>query len=409
MGLRVRVDGTAPIHFQVIINRVKREIPLDIHWPPDRFDEKKGCLPRKKNDPDVDAYNVAIGNGFTKANNIRKDYLIRGIPLTMDAFLKEYKTDLNKTNFIAYLEKRSAMRLKDDEIADSTYIKEKGALTKIKQFSDPLPFSDFNVGWASRFDKFLEKQGNDHNSRWSYHKIIKTYLSLAKKDNITFENPYDSFRATMVESNWGPLTFDELKVLVQAYMNWSKEPLPPMKRVNGKYQEDTRPGLTHAQIIVLRRFLFACNSALRISDLQELDRSMFTDGKMSITPRKTERYGTLIKSVPLNDIAMQMLQDEIADNPEETKIFDRYTEQYSNGLLKVIAVKVGLNKRLHHHVARYTYGSLSDEAGANHTALMKQMGIKKRDTLAKYVKTNAQRIAANVDQLNTMVNGILQS
>ncbi|HEY0740237.1 MAG TPA: hypothetical protein VGD40_02210 [Chryseosolibacter sp.] len=54
-------------------------------------------------------------------------------------------------------------------------------------------------------------------------------------------------------------------------------------------------------------------------------------------------------------------------------------------------------------VARFTYGSLMDEAGANHTALMKQMGIRKRETLNKYLKTNSKRIENNVQKFNNLI------
>jgi hypothetical protein len=50
---------------------------------------------------------------------------------------------------------------------------------------------------------------------------------------------------------------------------------------------------------------------------------------------------------------------------------------------------------------------MSDEAGANHTALMKQMGIRKRETLEKYTKTNKKRIEANVEGFNSLLKTLV--
>ncbi len=407
-----RKDGTAAVFLQVIINRKKERIGLDFTWPIKKFSEVKGCLPRMKADPDVETYNIVIGNATTKTNNIRKEYLIKGWNLTLDAFIRDYNSDLNKNNFIQYIEKKSHDRWKDREIDDSTYRKEKGVVNKLRELSESIPFHEFNSKWAFTFDKHLKtKYKNDDNTRWGNHKIMITYLNLARdQDKINFENPYSRFTNRLVESSWGPLTLDQMLLLIKFYMEWRNNPLPLLPRKNGGKQVDHRPGLTKAEVRVLRKFLFACNTALRISDLQELDEAQFSNGEMSITPHKTERYGTNIKSVMINDVARLMLDEEIADVKTERahkpslRIFENYIDQYCNRLLKRIATKTGLNIRLHMHMARYTFGSLMDQAGANHTAVMKMMGIIKRSTFDKYTKTNNTVISDGVDKMNKLIS-----
>lgn len=182
---------------------------------------------------------------------------------------------------------------------------------------------------------------------------------------------------------------------------------------------DDREGLTGREVVVLRKFLFSCNSALRISDMQKLDEDLFNDGQMSLTPYKTEEYGTKINAVPLTQVGQMLLVDEIkfvkaqmSDTPyiqiqrqrnTIVRIFETYTEQACNRYLKRIAYKAKLPVNLHMHVGRYTFGTLSDEAGANHTALMKQMGIRKRETLEKYVKVTKKSISSNVVNLDALL------
>lgn len=401
---RPKKDGTAAIFMQVIIDREKWRVDLDISWPPGKFSEADLCRPRSRKDPDVDEYNIIIGNARAKANSIHKDYLVRGINLTLDAFKKEYRSSLNKNDFIQYFAQKSFERWNKQRIQDHTYKMEKGTLSRLRSFATIIPFNELTHEWAFEFDKYLKRNfENDHNTRWARHKHVITYLNMARDfDKINFNDPYARFKNKLVEGSWKPLDLDQLKVLIQKYIEWRDNPLPLLPRKNGINQHDDRDGLTRAEVIVLRRFLFSCNCALRISDLQQLDRSMFSNGQMSITPTKTEKYGTKITSVPLNDVARMMLDDEIADNPG-FRVFDRYTDQASNRLLKRIAAKAKFDFKLHHHMARYTFASLMDQAGANHTGLMKYMGLKKRDTLEKYVKASDRVIAADVQRMNTLL------
>lgn len=399
---RPRQDGTAALFIQVIINRKKARIDLDIAWPPAKFNEVDLCRSRMREDPDVQEYNAIIGIARAKASSIHKDYLLRGLNLTLDSFLKEYRSNLNKNDFIQYFAQMSYQRWNKLKIGNNTYDSEKGTLKRLREFKPIMPFYEFTSEWAHEFDRHLKKASNDHNTRWGRHKHVITYLNMAKADRILFTDPYSRFKNKPVEGSWKPLELNQMKTLLEKYLEWRDKPVPLLPRKNGVKQVDKRPGLTRGEIIVLRRFLFSCNCALRISDLQELDRSMFINGEMSIIPKKTDRYGTKISAVPLNDIARLMLDDELADNPG-FRVFDRYKDQSSNRLLKRIATKCELGINLHHHVARYTFASLMDQAGANHTGLMKYMGLRKRETLEKYVKTNSKVIASDIEKMNQMI------
>lgn len=305
-----RQDGTNSIYLQIIIDRKKKDIPLGIAWPAARFSPTDGCRPRMKNDPDVDEYNIVIGNARAKANKIHKNHLVRGLHLTLDGFLREYRSDLNKNDFIQYFAQKSLDRWNKTILSDATYEKEKGTLKRLKQFVfslDPaskgkqfpdeinvvLPFHEISFDFASSFDNFLQKQfKNEKNGRWNRHKHIITYLNMARDmDKLQFDDPYSRFSNKLVDGTWKPLSLEQMLSLFEHYIRWRDNPLPSLAN-----QKDFRDGLTHSEIVVLRRFLFGCNTALRISDLQALDESKFANGEMNIVPEKTERYGTKIES-----------------------------------------------------------------------------------------------------------------
>jgi integrase len=402
-----RKDGNCAIYMQVIVNRRKARLQTSICWPVEKFNEKTFCKPRYKNDGDYEQYNIIINSALSKANEIRKDYLLRGLSLTLECFLKEYSTDLNKNDFIEYFAKKSFERWNKGAISNETYQKEKGTLKKIKKFYTYLPFHEFNPDWANEFDRKLKRDVDPEdeikkeisiNGRWPRHKHVVTYLNIAKRlDNIKFNNPYERFKVQLQEGGWKPIPLEDFKRLMSIYIQWKEKPLVIMHK-----KKDTRPGLNTTELIVLRRFLFSCNCSLRISDLQKLDRSMFDKGQMTITPHKTKKYGTKLDAVPLNDLARMLLDDELNDNPTG-RVFDRFSNQYSNRVLKNIAAKFDLDINLHHHVARYTFASIMDQAGANHTSLMKFMGLKKRNTLEKYVKTNRKVMEQDLEKMNNII------
>jgi hypothetical protein len=55
---RPRKDKSCAVYLQVIIDRKKIQIGLDLTWPPDRFSENSGCQPRMKMDALADDYNI---------------------------------------------------------------------------------------------------------------------------------------------------------------------------------------------------------------------------------------------------------------------------------------------------------------------------------------------------------------
>ena len=385
---RPRKDLTCAIYLQVIIDRKKLHVGLDLTWPVDKFDENGGCKPRMKKDPLVNDYNIIINNARAKANQIIMDYRIKDKAITIDLFEKEYYSKISKVDFIQYFEAKSKERWGRREISDSTFKHEKMVLGKLKAFSPTgILFREITNQWAIDFDVWLKTSTKERkklrtNSRWGVHKVVKTYMIMATKINdIEFVNPYNFFKNVTEESELEPLTKDDLRKLTDYY-----------------FSDDIK----QKESIVLRRFLFACATALRISDLKSLTTDNFTpDGKMTVKPVKTEKYGTKVINKPLNDLAIVLLGDEIKEATDR-RLFHRYNEQYSNDLLKQIAKndKVGIDRRIYHHVGRATFASLYDQAGGNHRSLMEYMGLKKMNTLMRYVKTNEKVIADAISKMN---------
>jgi hypothetical protein len=81
------------------------------------------------------------------------------------------------------------------------------------------------------------------NTRWSRHKDVKSYLALAKREKLKFEDPYEHFRNSQAKSKWKALLPEEFDKL-EAYYKLCA-PCHPHRRI-------------------LQKFLFSCTSSLRL-------------------------------------------------------------------------------------------------------------------------------------------------
>ncbi len=378
----IKSNGEARVYMLVTINRKKKEFKLNLTWPVDKFNKKTGeCLPKNFTDKDFSVYNVAIGNARTRANEIIKEYLLKDIPLTIEKFVTEYNSDFNKKSFIDFYAKTMHKRYRNNQIADNTLKAHKMTLNKLRAFKDDILFTDLTNTWGEEFDMFMvDKYGINMNSRWGNHKNVKTYLHKATIENIEFIDPYHYFTAKMSRSNYQALTRDEFRQLYAYYCS----------------QE-----ITHSHKVNLRRFLFGCLTGLRISDLKRLNVDKFKDGKMSLSIFKLRKYQRELSEVPLSDLANELLEDEIKFNDSKL-LFNNYTEQFSNRILKEIAAHLEIDKRLHHHVGRVTFASFYNASGGNIRRLMEYMGLSKISTVEKYLRVDKEGMQEDIDKLNEM-------
>lgn len=347
---RIDKNGLATIYIRVIINRQKKDIPLDIRWPVARFDWKAGvCKPRFEHDRECEDNNILLRRELTKCNEIFRYYRLADIPITINRFMRDYRDNLSKSNFISYMEAKVKSRHVNREIAALTYKKHLSTINKLKEYAPKLLFTDFDENWGQDFDNWLKKniksreksvpgkkkKTHSQNTRWSHHKNIKVYLNLAKKDQIRFNNPYDWFSISAVKGNWQAIFEKDVKTLYN-------------------YYQDKNCPDNHRQI--LRAFLFSCMTGLRISDIIRVTQANVMDGLLIFLPHKTQKNNEILK-IPLNKMARELYDDAVESSLKD-QIFNNFSEQYANRTLKEIGEKNGITKNLHWHVGRHTFISI---------------------------------------------------
>jgi hypothetical protein len=103
-------------------------------------------------------------------------------------------------------------------ISDLTYKQEKTTLTKLIAFQDVIPFNSLHSEWGQEFDLFLRKNyNNGQNTLWSEKKRIKTYLTMAVNEGISFIDPYKKFKVPQKKSRFKASSKSQFKKLWDFY------------------------------------------------------------------------------------------------------------------------------------------------------------------------------------------------
>lgn len=369
---RIRKDGTARLYLRVIIEREKKDIDLKLYWPSNFFDEKKGrCQPSQKNDETCKDYNVILSDAEARATEVFVQYRLKRQNLSLDTFLKEYHSNLNRDDVFTYFETKLNHRYKSGEISYPSFKSQEYTLKHLRKWKSKLLFSELNNRTAHQFDLWMQKktEAKTLNARWGHHKNFKTYLNAARKlDDINFVNPYTYFKAKMEQSRFMPLTKEQL---IQLY-DYYEEPL-----IHASHR------------VVLRAFLFACFTGMRHSDVRRVSLDWIDGEFLEFIPYKTRRFGTKVR-MPLTKEAMAMLADELEENPSD-KLFRSFAEQVDNRYMDEIGKLCDIKMKLCFQIARETFATLYMEEDGKLEVLASFMGHKTTQQSEKYVKIMDQR------------------
>jgi hypothetical protein len=100
---RVNANQKAALFFQVVINKKKTTVPLNLYWSVNFFDAKKGeILPISKNDKDFNDYKMIINSKSEEINEIFKYYRLAEKSLDVKTFEAEINNANARTDFIAF-------------------------------------------------------------------------------------------------------------------------------------------------------------------------------------------------------------------------------------------------------------------------------------------------------------------
>jgi site-specific recombinase XerD len=423
-------NGQNTVRLQVILNRKLQFITLGFSWPEALFDRAAGkCLlklpagARPANydqvlqqlvaavGPDPAAVaehnNLVIGKALGDANAIYRRYHLTDRHLSMDEFLREYNSAASRADFLEFMETRIRERYRRGQITANTHKSHLSTLNKLREFAaysktpgrrqlyprqgrlspqelkdlqQPLPFNSLTHKFANDFDSWMKNvHSSCLNTRSGRHRNVKTYLELARRDKISFDDPYEYFVNTTVKGKWKALSLAELMLLERYYK--TLEPRAPWRRI-------------------LQKFLFSCHCGLRLGDLKAIDQMKIDGQRLELKPHKTYRYDEQDLVLPITKKALSYLVESQQEN--ECAGFHLYSDQYTNRQLQRIGQALGIETKMHHHIGRETFATNFMRQGGKLEVLQKLMGHKKLSMTMKYVHVDEAAKQAEIDRLDDL-------
>lgn len=357
INIRIRKDHKSKnklssIYLDIYQKDQKRHrIPLGVRIPIKDFDAKKQRV-KPSNNFSKD-YNLIIEKKLSDINNIMVVYRLRGDKLTVEKLYKELSSPSYNIDFIEFYRKNLEHQ-KGSSIKESTYKQQKSSLEKIKKFRSKILFHEIDKQFFIEFVKFLKvNQGNTNSTVEACTKNFKKYLKIANDQGIETPLKYSEIKNKRFNSN---RVFLEEHEIQQLYRYYSNEFIPESWKQ------------------ILQRFLFACFTGLRISDIQRLKTDNFVGDYLVLTMQKTDK----IHRIRLSAAAKKF-------KPLDGTFSGKFTDQYINRCLKGICKQVGISKKITFHVSRHTFATQFLIQGGSVVNLQNLLGHSKINETMIYV------------------------
>jgi integrase len=368
---KVRKDGTCPIYIILQRNGVTQKLSLS-EFIEEKFWDKNA--------------EQGIGKGYGNLNAV-----IKKKKQNLEDFIRENKSigkPVSKTDISNFWNGKIGIEIeiKDQllfsefyeafckwhfkDIKKSTQIHYVTLGKKMKDFRPNLKIAEIDYLFMVGFDDYLigTKSG-----RYNMIKFLKTVLKEAVK------------RGDLKNESWKGLQNEAPKV---------REEYLTLVEINKIEVCDlsTKKHLELARCM----FLFGCYTGMRFSDVVALKKENYKSGIIALKQVKT---GIDLK-IPVNLQAKKIICKFWNKRNENENIFPSIENQTINRYLKKIGEMAKVEKKLHFHLARHTFGTTLLNSNVNAFIISKMMGHKKLSQTYSYTGVNVNKmkdVMANVN------------
>lgn len=218
----------------------------------------------------------------------------------------------------------------------------------------------------------------------NYMKIFHSLIMRAMNKGLVFQDPFFEYEYEQVTVRRKWLSVDEIKALMKAEL---KHP---------------------TEIFVRDMFVFSTFTGIAYADLENLTYDNIgrqEDGTLCVTLNR-QKTGSLA-FIPLTDIPLRIMK-KYQDTPfagTGGKVFKMCTLTNADILLKKIAKKAGIDKRLTYHMSRHSFATLCLSMGVPIETVSKMLGHQSIDTTRIYAKITRTKLNEDMTSLAGRIKG----
>ena len=337
---RINKLNLCPLKCRITYNKNRKEFSTGIFINPEQWNSKKqAAIPpdKYKNvNEELDLIKNEIYQVFLFLKTKKESFNI-------DDIYREYKGETNKKECgvieIYNLHSDRLNKLVGIDIQRVTYSKYLESGVHLKDFivnkfkSKDILLKELKSNFLEEYEYFLKTTNKLQQS--TLNKVIQRFRRVIKyaiANDYLMKDPFMLYQAKRIKKEVVYLSVDELEKLEREVFNE-----PRLKMVK-------------------KMFIFCCYTGLGFKEMSNLKWNHLSeefDGELWLIIKR-QKTGRSYK-VPLLPKAKDVLND--FEQKESEFVFPRISNPNFNTHLKTIAVKIGLKKRLTHHIARKTFAT----------------------------------------------------
>ena len=328
--------GYCPLNCRITFNSKRKEFASGLKVNPDQWNSN---LQKVENDPLINS-NLEIIR-----SKLQKVYI--SLELERDNFTVEdiaqkflNKPEQNKTYLVAYYNShlKKLKSLVGKELKESTYKKFEYVRNDVEAFVQwqykkrDIPLENLKLHFLEDLDHYLKvKKGQKQVTINKAIQRLRKIIKVAFAEGLVKREPFTLYKPKRARKKVVYLSVEELRDLENYHFQ-----LPRLE-------------------LVKDLFIFCCYTGLAYREMKELCKKHIIqnyDGYLWIQIKR-EKTGKNL-SIPLLPKAREIMNKYSGD---EELIFPSYSNQKINAYLKEIAIIIGIETNLTHHVARKTFAT----------------------------------------------------
>ena len=366
-----KFDEYSLIYLTITGESQRERINLDLKIKTKHWNDKTKRLITNENEKINSDVNLILDSIEAKIFGIKTAYRLSERFLTPKKLRKELQEGMPRVSFLSFFSK--ALEAERKYLEPGSYKRHLAVYRKLEKFNPDITFVDVDHKYLQDFKDWCKSKGNASTTIAANIASIKKFLGIAKKNGIKFRVELDEVKVGNTKGNRTSLTQNELKKTFEYYKS-------------DFINQESR--------LVLGYFLFACMTGMRISDIQNLNRTDVIDTQINFVSKKTKTD----QSILLNAAAKNIINIE-------PLLFERkLTDQYINRKIKIIFKSLGIRKKISFHTSRHTFATSYLRAGGKIEKLKLLLGHNKIETTMIYSSIVAAEANEDVFRLDDYIN-----
>lgn len=383
--------GTMKLYCQLLYEREKRTFALPYRLHPDQWNAAK------ERTHEDEALNEELVWMESRLMEIKRQLTYQGKRFTTSDLVNLFlNRKADHVRLYVYMAKAVEEISRSEKHAPGTKKSYQSKTKIIEAFlrhekKMDLPINEVDIALIHKFENWMTNQRSKQYGRLykrgtvnKLHQIFSTILNMAKRDDLIKTNPYEKFRFPRNESSDQPkyLTEEELAAIVAHDLGGNES----LQRVRDF-------------------FVFCCFTGLRFNDAMHLEKHHVRKEKRKgrerfIIELIQQKTGNKVV-IPLFGLAETLYLKQLEGDMYQLtgRLFVPLSNVKVNSYLKVIGDLCGIDKGLHHHMARHTAGTYLLSKGVPEAHVSAILGHRSTAMTRRYAKVLKGSLLDVIDEM----------